>query len=86
MKTIKKSRLRFWLTAYITECIHSMRTSELPEFNKWAKSFDKKDANFVVNLEFINDWGYDERELIPLDEAANYANKLMQRIVNSWYL
>lgn len=87
MKQINiKKNLREWLVEYITNAIHGLLTEDSIEFNKWAKAFKKEEAEFVVDMEFINDWGYDERENIPEEEAIEYAQILLQKILNNWYL
>lgn len=87
MKLINiKKDLREWLIKYITNTIHGLTAEDSAEFNKWAKSFKKEEAEFVVDMEFVNDWGYDEREIIPEEEAEKYAQLLLQRILDNWYL
>lgn len=87
METIKiKEELRDWLANYITDTIHGCKTEDSVEFNKWANSFKKEEAEFVVDMEFVNDWEYDERSEIPKEEAVEYAQSLLERILNSWYL
>lgn len=59
--TIKLSSLKYWLIDYITSQIRSLKIKEdcisKDEFNKWAKSFKREDAAFVVNMEYMVDWG-----------------------------
>ncbi len=87
MANIKiKSELKHWLVRYITDNMHGMQAEDFDEFKKWAKSFKEEDASFVVGAEFVNDWGYDERDEVTQEEAKEYANALIQRILNSWYL
>ena len=87
MKPINiKNDLREWLVEYITTTIHGLTTENSIEFNKWAESFEKEEAEFVVDMEFMNDWGYDERENISEEEAAKYAQSLLQKILDNWYL
>ena len=87
MKKINiKNELESWLVDYITDTIHSMEAEDLEEFNQWAKSFKRDEADFVVKMEFVNDWGYDERTEITEDEAIKYAGILIQRIVDNWFL
>ena len=87
MKVINiKSDLEIWLVEYLTNTIHELQTENSAEFNKWAKSFKREEAEFVVNMEFLNDWGYDERENVPEEEATEYAQLLLQRILDNWYL
>lgn len=83
--SIKKD-LKKWLVEYITNSIHGLSAENSTEFNNWAKSFKKEEAEFVVDMEFMNDWGYDERENVPEDEAMKYAQLLMQKILDNWYL
>ena len=50
-------------------------------------SFGKRpDDVQLINMEIINDWGYDEREYITEKEASEYSQILMQRIIDNWYL
>ena len=81
-----KNELKEWLVNYITDSIHSFESEDSKEFNVWAKAFKKEEASFVVDMEFTNDWGYDERESISEEEAAKYAQPLIQKILNNWYL
>lgn len=85
METIKIEDLKEWLVDYITMNIHSMESEESEEFNNWAKSFEKEEAEFVVKAEFVNDWGYDNRNEISIKEASEYAQALIQRILSTWY-
>lgn len=85
METIKIEDLKEWLVDYITMNIHSMESEESEEFNNWAKSFEKEEAEFVVRAEFVNDWGYDNRNEICIKEASEYAQALIQRILSTWY-
>lgn len=82
----KNKELEKWLIDYITNQIQSCKSENCPEFDVWAKNFQKEEAAFVVKMEFPNDWGYDNRDSIPKDEAKHYAELLIQRILNSWYL
>ena len=79
MKTIKMNELSNWLVTYITDFIHGAQAENAPEFSKWAKSFKREEAEFVVRAEFVNDWGYEE-------EAILYARALLERILSSWYM
>jgi len=81
-----KKDLRGWLVEYITNTIHGLTAEDSAEFNKWAKSFKKEEAEFVVEMEFVNDWGYDERKKVPEEEAVEYAKQLLQRILDNWYI
>ena len=81
-----KTELQDWLVDNITNAIHGLEAENSDEFNKWAKSFEREEASFVVNMEFGNDWGYDEREEVSEKEAAEYAQSLMQKILDNWYL
>lgn len=59
MDFIKNNKeLQEWLVNYITDSIHGFEAEDSVEFNKWAKNFQKEEAEFVVNMEFGNDWGY----------------------------
>lgn len=81
-----KTELKDWLIDNITNTIHELEIENSENFNKWAKTFKKENAELVVNMEFINDWGYDERECITEKEASEYSQILMQRIIDNWYL
>lgn len=81
-----KTELNEWLVTYITSTVNNIEANEPVGFNEWAKSFKKEEAQFVVNMEFTNDWGYEKREEITEEEATEYAHSLIQRIVNNWYL
>ncbi len=81
-----KTELKDWLIDNITNTIHELEIENSENFNKWAKTFKKENAELVVNMEFINDWGYDEREYITEKEASEYSQILMQRIIDNWYL
>lgn len=87
MKKINiKNELETWLIDYITNTIHGLRGEDFDDFNKWAKSFKREEAEFVVNMEFVNEWGYDDRTEVTEDEAAEYADILLKRILDNWYL
>ena len=81
-----KTELKDWLIDNITNTIHDLEIENSENFNKWAKTFKKENAELVVNMEFINDWGYDEREYITEKEASEYSQILMQRIIDNCYL
>jgi hypothetical protein len=81
-----KEELREWLADYITDTIHGFEAEDSVEFNQWAENFKKEEAEFVVNMEFVNDWGYDKRNEIPEEEAKDYANALLEKILDRWYL
>lgn len=81
-----KTELKDWLIDNITNTIHELEIENSENFNKWAKTFKKENAELVVKMEFINDWGYDEREYITEKEASEYSQILMQRIIDNWYL
>ena len=74
-----KTELKDWLIDNITNTIHDLEIENSENFNKWAKTFKKENAELVVNMEFINDWGYDEREYITEKEASEYSQILMQK-------
>ena len=59
-----KTELKDWLIDNITNTIHDLEIENSENFNKWEKKKKKENAELVVNMEFINDWGYDEREYI----------------------
>ena len=81
-----ETELNEWLVTYITSTINNLEANESAGFNEWAKSFKKEESQFVVNMEFTNDWGYEERKEISEDEAIKYAHSLIQRILDGWYL
>lgn len=78
--------LEKWLVDYITESIHNYKVEDNEEFNKWANSFEREEAEFVVNMEFMVDFGNEERQCIPTSEAQEYASFLIQKILDVWYL
>lgn len=78
--------LKRWLVDYITNKIHTLEIDGYKEFNEWAKSFKREEAEFVVGMEFVVDWGYDEREFVSESEATKYAYTLMEKILDVWYL
>ncbi|MBP8935298.1 MAG: hypothetical protein KBG68_06335 [Prevotella sp.] len=87
MKTIQiKEELCDWLINYITNTIHGLEAENSTEFNKWAKNFKREEAEFLVNMEFANDWGYDKREQISSKEATEYAQSILKRILDNWHL
>ena len=87
MATIKiKTELQDWLVDNITNTIHALEAENSDEFNKWAKTFKRDEAEFVVNMEFGNDWGYDTRDEITEEEATKYAQSLLQTILDNWYI
>ena len=86
MKTIKiKNELENWLVDYLTNAVHNLEAEDSPEFNKWAKSFEREEAAFVVGREFGNEWGYDDRVDITEEEAGEYAQSLLKVILDNWY-
>lgn len=86
MDTISKEELKNWVTDYITDTIHSLKAENSTEFDLWASSFDRAEAEFLVNMEYPNDWGYDKRTEIPTMEVEKYAGALLQRILDRWYI
>ena len=82
---IELSKLKGWLADYITDYIHELESEQSEEFNKWARSFKREEAVFVVNMEFIVDWGYEKRKMIPEKEAKEYAETLIRTILDNWY-
>ena len=83
---IKTMLLREWLIDYITETIHSLKADGSPEFDKWAASFKRDEAEFVVNMEYIVECGDELREEISEDEAREYAEPFLRKILDNWYL
>lgn len=87
MKMINiNNELENWLIDYITDFVHNAKVEgeTIPEFEKWAKSFEREEAAFVVGMEFTNDWGYDERKEVSEEEAETYAHSLLQVIFDNW--
>lgn len=80
------NELESWLIDYLTNTIHNLEAEDSEEFNKWAKSFERDEAEFVVNMEFVNDWSYDQRTEITEEEATKYANSLLRKILDRWYI
>ena len=85
METIKKENLKNGLINHITDTIHNFKAENFPEFNLWASSFNKEEADFLVNMEYSNDWGYDTRTEIPLHEVEEYKKILLDRILKNWH-
>lgn len=81
-----KKDLRKWLVDYIINTIHELKSEDSEEFNKWTKSFKNEEAEFVIDKEFVNDWGCDKRENITEEEAVKYAQLLLQEILSNWHL
>ncbi len=88
VKNIKKSKLRYWLVEYITDNVHRLKVKKREisskEFNAWAKSFKREEADFLVGME-IWEWEEDSRNEFPLTEIIPYADKLLQRVLDNWY-
>lgn len=78
--------LENWLVDYITDTIQNLEAEKSEEFNRWAKSFERDEAEFVVKMEFVNDWGYDKRTEVSIEEASKYAKSLLEKILNHWYM
>ena len=86
MKAINiKKELENWLVDYLTDTVPNLEAKDSDEFNKWAKSFEREEAAFVVGMEFVNDWGYDKRTEISEEEAEEYAQTLLKTILDNWY-
>lgn len=85
MINIKKD-LENWLVDYLTDTVRNLEVKDLADFNDWAKSFERDEAAFVVGMEFVNDWGYDERTEISEEEAEEYAQTLLKTILETWYM
>ncbi len=87
MKSINiKNELNEWLVEYLTNTIHNLKVEDSDDFNKWAKTFEREEAQVLVDMEFETDWEYDERTEIPEEEAIKYAQSLLQEILDNWYL
>lgn len=80
-----QNELKDWLVDYITNAVHNLKIDGNEEFNTWAQSFESDEAEFLVNIEFVNDWGYDKRNELPENEGIEYAKLLIQRILDNWY-
>ena len=82
-----KNELENWLVDYITDFVHEVKVEGQPnpEFEEWAKSFPREEAEFVVGMEFPNDWGYDKRKEVSEEEAEEYAHELLKTIFDNWY-
>ena len=85
MINIKKD-LENWLVDYLTDTVRNLEAKDSTDFNDWAKSFERDEAAFVVGMEFVNDWGYDERTEISEEEAEEYAQTLLKIILENWYM
>lgn len=83
MEEIKKSDLKGWVIDYITRTIHSAQSDD-KDFNDWANSFSQEEAETFVNMEYVADWGDDEREKIPIDEVHQYAVSMLNTILSRW--
>ena len=59
---LKTMLLREWLIDYITDTIHGMKAENSPEFDLWAASFKREEAEFVVNMEYLVECGDELRE------------------------
>lgn len=91
MDYIEKDKMRGWLSDYITDRIRSIQVEggdhkSRKSFIEWARSLDKKEADFVVNMEFFPEYCYDERTDIPLEEATSFGEALISKILNTWYI
>lgn len=85
MKTLNiKKELENWLVDYLTNTVHSLKSENCEDFNNWAKSFEKEEAAFLVGMEFVSDFGYDERTEITESEAEEYAQGLLRIIIDNW--
>ena len=82
-----KNELENWLVDYITDFVHEVKVEGQPnpEFEEWAKSFPREEAEYVVGMEFTNDWGYDKRKEVSEEEAEKYAHSLLKTIFDNWY-
>ena len=76
METIKIENLKEWLVDYITKSIHESRAKSV-----LAQNFDRKTAEIIVNSEFFNDFGYIDCEEISVEDAKNYAQSFIDRIL-----
>lgn len=83
---IKTMLLREWLIDYITDTIHGMKAENSPEFDRWAASFKRDEAEFVVNMEYLVECGDELREEISEEEAREYATPFLKKILDRWYL
>lgn len=85
MINVKKD-LEKWLVDYITDTIHQLEAEDSEAFNRWAKNFEREEAEFLVSMEFGVDWEDEDRSEISEEEAAEYAGSLIQTILDNWYL
>lgn len=86
VEEIKLSELEVWLIDYITSYIHSLKTENNMKFNQWAVEFKREEVASLVEMEFYVDWGCEKRRAIPASEAVAYADSLIQRILDVWFL
>jgi hypothetical protein len=85
MKMINiENELATWVIDYITNSVHNSEAENSPEFNKWAKSFERDEAAVLVNMEFGPYWGYDKRTEVTEKEAEQYAEKLLKIVFDNW--
>lgn len=83
---IKINELQNWIIDYITDTIPNLECDN-DEFNEWTKSFERDEAEFVVEM---NLWELEkeiEGKIEFLEEnAAELARPFIQKIVDHWYL
>ena len=81
-----RTELKEWLVNYVISFVKDCKSEDSQEFNDWVKSLKNEDVISVVEVEFINDWGYDKRDAISEEEAIKYAQSLIQKILSTWCL
>lgn len=83
---IKINELQNWIIDYITDTIHKLECDN-EEFNEWAKSFERDEADFVVGMDL---WELEEdmegKTEFSEEEAVELAHPFIQKIVDHWNL
>lgn len=83
---IKINDLQNWIIDYITDTIHNLECDN-KEFNEWARSFERDEADFVVGMDL---WELEEdiegKTEFSEEEAVELAHPFIQKIVDHWYL
>lgn len=89
VKTILIKDLRDWLVDFIYNTINELQIEDNKEFNEWVNSFERQEAECLVDMEFIVDWKYDgveDDEEVSQEAATEYAMKQVQHILDKWYI
>ena len=83
---VKINELQNWIIDYITDTIHNLECDN-NEFNEWARSFERDEADFVVGMDM---WELEEeiegKTEFSEEEAVKLAHSFIQKIVDHWYL